>query len=71
MADSEVTDQGAELVERIAAIDIAKASGMVCMRLPHPSRDGRRTQEVWNVPASTIGILELGDRLAARASPGS
>ncbi|WP_329367294.1 IS110 family transposase [Streptomyces sp. NBC_01483] len=66
MADTEVTDQAAELVERVAAIDIAKASGMVCMRLPHPSREGRRTQEVWNVPASTIGILELGDRLVCQ-----
>ncbi|QDN75872.1 MULTISPECIES: IS110 family transposase [unclassified Streptomyces] len=66
MADAEVTDQAAELVERVAAIDIAKASGMVCMRLPHPSREGRRTHEVWNVPASTIGILELGDRLVCQ-----
>jgi transposase len=66
MADTEVTDQAAELVERVAAIDIAKASGMVCMRLPRPSREGRRTQEVWNVPASTIGILELGDRLVCQ-----
>lgn len=44
-------------------IDIAKVSGMVCMRLLHPSREGRRTQEVRNVPASTIGVLEVGDRL--------
>jgi hypothetical protein len=66
MADTEVTDQAAELVERVAAIDIAKASGMVCMRLPRPSREGWRTQEVWNVPASTIGILELGDRLVCQ-----
>ncbi|MFD7446816.1 hypothetical protein [Streptomyces sp. NPDC059909] len=29
------------LVERVAAIDVAKASGMVCMRLPHPTREGR------------------------------
>src|SRR4051812_12909965 len=39
---------------------------MVCMRLPHPGREGRRTQEVWNVPASTIGILELGDCLVCQ-----
>ncbi|WP_246203716.1 IS110 family transposase [Streptomyces tailanensis] len=50
-------------VERIAAIDVAKASGMVCMRLPHRSREGRRVQEVWNVAATTNAVLELGDRL--------
>lgn len=51
------------LVERVAAIDVAKTSGMVCMRLPHPTRDGRRVQEVWNVAATTNAVLELGDRL--------
>ncbi|MER7694919.1 IS110 family transposase [Streptomyces sp. NPDC097610] len=67
MTDAEVTDPAEELVERVAAIDIAKASGMVCMRLPHASRAGRRTQEVWNVPATTNGILELGDRLVCQS----
>ncbi|MEV6948089.1 IS110 family transposase [Streptomyces sp. NPDC051172] len=66
MTDTETSEHSAELVERVAAIDIAKASGMVCMRLPHHSRSDRRTQEVWNVPASTIGILELGDRLVCQ-----
>ncbi|GAA2231483.1 IS110 family transposase [Kitasatospora cystarginea] len=51
------------LVERVAAIDVAKASGMVCMRLPHLAREGRRVQEVWNVAATTTAVLELGDRL--------
>ncbi|MFH8385457.1 IS110 family transposase [Kitasatospora sp. NPDC018058] len=51
------------LVERVAAIDVAKASGMVRMRLPHQSREGRRVQEVWNVAATTSAVLELGDRL--------
>ncbi|MED7950427.1 hypothetical protein [Streptomyces sp. BE303] len=50
-------------VERVAAIDVAKAAGMVCMRFPHPARDGRRVQEVWNVAAATSAVLELGDRL--------
>jgi transposase len=67
MADAEETDQSGELVERVAAIDIAKASGMVCMRLPNPKHPGRRTQEVWNVPATTAGILELGDRLVCQS----
>lgn len=54
------------LVERVAAIDVAKASGMVCMRLPHETREGRRVQEVWNVTATTNAILELGDRLVCQ-----
>jgi hypothetical protein len=38
--DIEEIEQAVELVERVAAIDIAKASGMVCVRLPH--EDQRR-----------------------------
>jgi len=35
-------DGEAEVVERVAAIDVAKASGMVCTRVLHPSVAGRR-----------------------------
>ena len=39
----EIEDEEHEqLVERVAAVDVAKASGMVCTRVPHPSRPGRR-----------------------------
>ena len=31
-----------EIVERVAAIDVAKASGKVCTRVPHPSIPKRR-----------------------------
>jgi transposase len=48
--------------ERVAAIDVAKASGMVCVRLP--GRDGRpRASKVWEVPAVTSAVTELGRRL--------
>ena len=48
--------------ERVAAIDVAKASGMVCVRLP--GRDGRpRASKVWEVPAVTRAVTELGRRL--------
>ncbi|MFD7057197.1 hypothetical protein ACFWBS_55715 [Streptomyces mirabilis] len=33
------------------------------MRLPHERIEGRRTQRVWNVSATTNAILELGDHL--------
>jgi transposase len=53
-------------VARVAAIDIAKASGMVCLRVPHDTIEGRRTQQVWNVASTTNAILELGDRLVCQ-----
>ncbi|WP_051942249.1 IS110 family transposase [Streptacidiphilus rugosus] len=54
-----------ELVERVAAIDIAKASGMVCTRVPHATRPERRVQEAWNVASTTEAIMELGQALVA------
>ena len=40
-----------------------KDSGMVCTRLPHPTRAGRRVQKVWSVPARFAGVSELADQL--------
>jgi transposase len=48
-----------QVLDRVAAIDVAKASGMVCTRLPHPSGEGRRRSRVWQVPATTNAILEM------------
>jgi transposase len=59
----EEVEQAEELVERVAAIDIAKASGMICLRLPHDSVKGKRVQRVWTVAATTNAILELADHL--------
>ncbi|MFF3159779.1 transposase [Streptomyces sp. NPDC057910] len=50
-------------VARVAAIDIAKASGMVCLRVPHDTIEGRRVQKVWTVASTMNTIFELGDRL--------
>jgi transposase len=61
----EIEDEEHEqVVERVAAIDVAKASGKVCTRVPHPSRPGRRLTKVWDVDATTGAITELGDHLA-------
>jgi len=54
-----------QLVERVAAIDIAKASGEVCTRVPHPSIAGRRVTKVWQVQAMTNAISALAEQLAA------
>src|SRR5664280_1963776 len=53
-----------EIVARVAAIDVAKDSGMVCTRVPHPSQPGRRTTTVWSVSARTNSIIAVADRLA-------
>jgi transposase len=60
----EIEDEAHEqILERVAAVDVAKASGMVCMRVPHPARPGRRLTTVWDVKATTNAITELADHL--------
>ena len=60
----EIEDEDHEqLLERVAAVDVAKASGMVCTRMPHESKLGRRVTKVWQVDATTNAIIELGEQL--------
>ena len=62
----EIEDEEHEqFLERVCAIDVAKASGMVCTRVPHPSRPGARRTRVWEVDATTNAVLELGGHLVA------
>jgi transposase len=61
-----VVEEREEVVERVAAVDVAKASGKVCTRVPHPSVAGRRVTKVWDVSSRTGSIMELGDELAAQ-----
>ena len=53
-----------QILERVAAVDVAKASGMVCLRVPQASRQDRRRSLVWDVPATTNAVIELADHLA-------
>jgi len=53
-------DDDEELLERAAAIDVAKASGKVCVRIPGAKR---RITRVWDVAATTGAIMALGDEL--------
>jgi transposase len=58
----EIPDAEHELViERVAAVDVAKATGKVCVRLP--GKTGRRFSRVWDVPARTAAITALADQL--------
>jgi transposase len=66
MEPQEIEDQEHEQVlERVAAVDVAKAAGMVCTRVAHQARPGKRRTRVWQVDAATNAILELGEHLAA------
>jgi transposase len=58
----EIPDADHEVViERVAAIDVAKATGTVCVRLP--GKSGRRFSRVWEVSARTGVIGELAQQL--------
>ena len=52
------------MLERVAAIDVAKASGKVCTRVPHPSVPSGAITRVWDVAATTNAIMALADELA-------
>lgn len=59
-----IDDQDHERIyERVAAVDVAKDSGMVCTRTPHPSRPGARRSTVWAVQARTGAVRALGAQL--------
>jgi transposase len=64
-------DEREEIVGRVAAIDVAKASGMVCTRVPHATKAGKRSTTVWQVPSTTNQVLELAEQLAGEGSSGS
>jgi len=65
MEPQEIDDEEHEQVlERVAAVDVAKATGMVCTRVPHQLRPEKRRTRVWQVDATTNAILELADHLA-------
>jgi transposase len=54
-----------QAVARVAAVDVAKASGVVCTRIPREGEPGRFVTKVWPVSATTNAILELADHLTA------
>jgi transposase len=59
-----VQDQD-EIIERVAGLDIGKAELAACIRVPDPTRPGRRAQEVTGYSTMTAAVLRLADRLTA------
>jgi transposase len=51
--------------ERVAGIDVAKATGMVCLRLPPGPGKDRRAAQVWEVTAAVPDIEALAAELTA------
>jgi transposase len=50
--------------DTVAAVDVAKKDGVVCLRQPHRSRPGSRQSTVWTVPATMTAVSALGAELA-------
>jgi transposase len=54
-------DAHEEILERVAAIDVARASAKVCRRVPHALVARRRVTKVWDVAATTNAITALAE----------
>lgn len=62
----EIPDEEYEqVIDRVCAIDVAKASGKVCTRLPSQTGAGRRVSRVWDVAATTETVIALAVQLVA------
>jgi transposase len=60
----EETQETEEIIQRIAALDIGKATLTCCIRVPGEGERGRRLQEVQTYQTMTRSLLVLADRLA-------
>ena len=59
-----IDDEERERVhDRVAAVDVAKDAGVVCTRMPHPSRPGARSSTIWTVKARMGTARQLGRQL--------
>ena len=60
----EEVDELELLVERVAGLDVGKAELVACVRVPHPSKPGRRMQEV-RTPRERLEPGGIGEGPAA------
>jgi len=60
----EETQETAEIIQRVAALDIGKAELTCCVRVPSPGKRGRRAQEVRSYQTMTRSLLVMAERLA-------
>jgi len=59
----EETQETAEIIERVAALDVGKAELTCCVRIPGQDGSGRRLQEVRTYQTMTRSLLVMADRL--------
>jgi len=60
----EIPDADHELViGRVCAIDVAKASGAVCVRLPDSAKPARRVSRVWQETECGVGSMKAWQRI--------
>ena len=59
----EQTQDNEEIIERVAALDIGKATLMCCARVPDPGRSGHRLQEVKEYSTMTRSLIGMAERL--------
>jgi transposase len=52
-----------EMIERIAALDIGKATLVCCVRVPADDKPGRRLQDVTTYSTMTRSLMAMADRL--------
>jgi transposase len=59
----EETQEIAEIIQRVAALDVGKAEVTCCVRVPGQGSSGKRLQEVRTYPTMTRWLLAMADRL--------
>ena len=59
----EQTQDHEQIIERVAALDIGKASLVCCLRVPDQARPGRRLQEVTTYSTMTRSLMGMAERL--------
>jgi transposase len=58
------TDDGGQVIERVAALDIGKAEVVCCVRVPAEGGTGRRAQQVRTWSTMTRSLARMSDWLA-------
>lgn len=59
----EQTQEREEIIERVAALDVGKASLVCCVRVPDEGKPGRRLQEVETYSTMTRSLMGMIERL--------
>jgi transposase len=59
----EQTQDREEIIERVAALDIGKASLVCCLRVPDEAKPGHRLQEVKTYATMTRSLVGMAERL--------